>query len=382
MSIGDKLQALGITHLGEPKREPLWKGPESSDKLGGITFSMLSRFLVCRERFRAWYIEGLRPIDGFNHKIEYGHMWHYCEETYAKQGVGSKGWAVILHGYCQELCKKYPLSKPDILKWYNVCKLQFEVYLAKWYKRESDEGYKVVEQEQTFSIPYTLPSGRIVYLRGKRDKVLIDKDNYVWLQENKTKGDIDEQAIETQLTFDLQTMMYIIAMQLSTKDTAIKSKLWVIGENDWPLGGVIYNVVRRPLSGGRHSVVRHKPTAKNVNGESETSFYERLKGLIVGEPEFFFMRWDCFITQEDIDRFKQKCLNPILEQLCWWYDYTVTKNPEHNYSTLPCYALHWQHPFGIYNPVDNNETADLDRYLETEDTTGLRRVDTLFEELQ
>jgi hypothetical protein len=38
--------------------EALWKGPEDSTRLGGITQGMINHFLSCRERFRVQFVEG------------------------------------------------------------------------------------------------------------------------------------------------------------------------------------------------------------------------------------------------------------------------------------------------------------------------------------
>ena len=54
--------------------DPLWEGPAGTGPNGGITFSLLSRFLVCRERFRVHAVLGLRPADDFNHRLEFGSM--------------------------------------------------------------------------------------------------------------------------------------------------------------------------------------------------------------------------------------------------------------------------------------------------------------------
>ena len=118
-------------------KEPLWKGPEED----GVTQSMLGRFLCCRERFRLLVVEGLAEADGFNHRIEYGNMWHVCEEEFAsspgnvmKGSSKNQGWENQLRKYCQKLCAKYPLAQEQIDKWYNVCKLQFPIYVKYWGK--------------------------------------------------------------------------------------------------------------------------------------------------------------------------------------------------------------------------------------------------------
>ena len=87
-------------------------------------------------------------------------------------------------------------------------------------------------------------------MRGKWDSVdYIGKR--VYLQENKTKGDIDEQAIRHNLHFDLQTMLYMTALTEELEPQKI--------------AGVRYNVIRRPLSGGKGSIRPHaEKNSKNM----------------------------------------------------------------------------------------------------------------------
>ena len=105
------------------KKSPFWKGPE----VDGISQSLLGDYLVCKERFRIKTIEGLAPADEFNHRIEYGNMWHLCEEIYLLADP-KKSWQDSLKQYCLELMKKYKTQQEQIEKWYQVCKLQFPLY--------------------------------------------------------------------------------------------------------------------------------------------------------------------------------------------------------------------------------------------------------------
>lgn len=169
VGVADVLKFAGITKLGPKTRsEPLWKGPEED----GITYSLLSRFIACRERFRLHAIEGLRPTEGFNHRLEYGSMWHICEEEYARTGKlpSEKGYEKLIT-YCQHLCKKFPTQQEQIQHWYSVCRLQFPIYVSFWEKHPDTVARTPMLQEQTFNIPYELPSGRVVRLRGKMDSV-------------------------------------------------------------------------------------------------------------------------------------------------------------------------------------------------------------------
>ena len=368
------------------RKEPLWKGPE----VDGITQSMISGFLECRERFRLKNIVGLQEVDTFNHRLEYGQMWHLCEESSAK-AVPEKRlltadeipWRKELLDYCKNLCQKYVVAQEQISHWYQVCRAQFPIYVKYWEKHKDTKQRTPLLQEETFKVPYELPSGRVVLLRGKWDSVdLIGKDG-IYLQENKTKGDIKEEQLKQQLGFDLQTMFYLIALLLWRQNTTH------IGFPTAPISGVRYNVVRRPLSGGVGSIRQHKPTKKNPQGESAADFYVRLGVIISEDPSHFFMRWRVEVTPNDMERFRREFLDPILEQVCDWYEWIRTvevTDPYRKSDDVNWYpaggAIHWRTPYGCWNSLASGYTTELDEYLASGSTLGLRYADKLFTELE
>lgn len=386
MSIADKLMAKGV-RVTTPAG-PLWKGPVED----GITFSMLTKFLTCRERFRVRYVEGWRPADRFSHRMEYGNMWHVCEEALA--GHGNHDWHANLREYTNRLCNRYPMDRKQVAHWYNVCRVQFPLYVEHWSKHPDVTARTPLLQEQVFDVPYALPSGRTVRLRGKWDAVdLIGKGKAagVYLQENKTKGDVDHEAIQRQLTFDLQTMMYLVALGTPKPGHSGAGR----DVKGWPYGvevkGVWYNVVRRPLSGGKGTIVRHKPTKSNPSGESQEAYYDRLRGIIAEEPGHYFSRYKVEVSPADVTRFRRECLDPILEGLCdWWEWLSMLRDYKHDDPfTTPdegnCghnVGIHWRHPFGSVNTIDEYGASDVDEYVNTGSTVGLVRADRLFEELQ
>lgn len=390
---------------------PVWKGPE----VDGVTYSMLSRFLCCRERFRVLVVDGLRAARTFNHRIEYGNMWHVCEDAHARgvdplhqepQYPGSKDltWGE-LKAYAAGLCEAFRTNQQQINHWYNICKTQFPLYVKYWSNHPDMRARRSLLQEQVFNVLYRLPSGRTVRLRGKWDSVDLtwhpskgDRSGAVWLQENKTKGDIKPSQVERQLTMDLQTMMYLVALQEEQQrmdDSAIKSKLsYRDGQFRvrYPMKGVRYNVVRRPLSGGKGTITRHKAT-KTKPEETENQFMARLGSVIAANPGEFFMRWNVEVTADDLARFRRRCLDPILEQLCQWWDmmslcadngigYWDVVDASCKVGGPRMHDVHWQHPFGVYNVLDEGGSSDLDDHLATGSETGLERVTELFEELR
>ena len=366
------------------KTSPVWAGPSSPDPNGGVTQSLLGRFLFCRERFRLLVVEGLKPADTFSHRLEYGNMWHVCEEALAQQGSSQPSllWQRNLTTYCERLCRRYITQQDQIDKWYNVCKVQFPLYVDYWAKHQDVVDRTPLLQEQVFHVPYKLPSGRTVYLRGKWDAVdLIGKGKAagIYLFETKTKGDINEQQLKRQLTYDLQTMLYLIALH-DQADFEVPS----LGPTT--ISGVRYNVIRRPLSGGRGSIVQHKPSRSNPFGEKKEDYYSRLGGLIAEAPQDYFMRWKVEIHSGDIAKFKRECLDPILEQLCTWWDWVNDQSTE--YHTNPGgrffdanSGIHYRLPYGVYNPLLEGNVSDLDEHLATGGELGLTRTDNLFPEL-
>jgi len=357
-------------------KRPLWKGPE----VDGVTQSLLSRFLVCRERFRLLTIEGLQPAPTFNHRIEYGSMWHILEEYHA-QDKPVEGAKALLE-YAKGLCKKFPLQQDQVLHWYEICKIQFPIYAKYWEKHPDVKNREPLLQEVSFAVPYELPSGRVALLRGKWDSVdLIGKGRNaaIYLQENKSKGDIKEEQLKRQLGsgFDLQTMTYLTALTEwwpGTLSDELEGK-------QYHLGGIRYNVIRRPLAGGRHSIRQHKPTKAKPQGESLEEFYERLGGLIAGEPEFFFMRWKIEITPSDLERFRRECLDPLLEQLWDWWEWMGVSHGQEPWREGEGSHVHFRYPYNVYNTLLEGNSGELDEYLNTGSKLGLVEAETLFGEL-
>lgn len=377
MNIAAYLKKQGLKPADFHQQRPVWKGPE----VDGVTQSMLGKFLSCRERFRLIVVDGLKPKDHFRHRIEYGQMWHCCEE-------GGPDWHPNLRLFSEKLCKRYPMQQSEVLHWYNVCRTQFPIYCDYWGRSKSTAKRTPLLREQVFNVPYKLPSGRIVKLRGKWDGVDLvseKKGQWIELNEHKTKGDIDETQLKRQLQFDLQTMLYVVAL-IEYQD----SSFWNRSNKQWrklPVRGVYYNVVRRPLSGGKGTITKHKEKrpkkGKYVPAETDEHFYQRLGQYIRDEPQFYFMRWNVGISSRDIERFKREFLNPVLGQLCDWWDVVSPKGkgfimPDPFVSGSP----HWRHPFGVYNPLDDAGSSELDEYLATGNEVGLQRVNKLFEELE
>lgn len=380
MALGNKLRKP----VRSPKKSqtPVWAGPAGEGPQGGVTQGLLGRYLSDKERFRILTIEGLKPADKFNPRIEFGSMWHVCEEVHARGGIvsnkgGNPAWVIELERYCNELASRYPFQRHEIGHWFSLAISLFPEYAHYWAEHPDVKDRTPLFQEETFDVRYDLPSGRIVRLRGKWDSVdLISKGKGtgIYLQENKTKSTIDGEKMGRQLTFDLQTMLYLVALKYAAHPET--------GENVEELNGA-------PIKGVRYNVIR-RPAHKSV----ESAMKKLTEDMAAGRAGEWFARWKMEIGGADLYRFRQQCLDPVLENLLddyeWWCD-VVAHEDKDEYTiwdwnvrreAFPHHITrHFRMPYGIYNPLIEGGTGDLDNYLLTGSETGLQRTDNLFPEL-
>lgn len=414
--------ASKLTAAKPRPRGPLWEGPSGEGWNGGVTQSLMKAWLSCKERFRVKYVEGWRPVAKFHPRMDYGNLWHTCEEAFA----ANKDWEGPLVSYCRDLAKKFPFQRDEVNHWFEVCRTQFPLYVKWWSEHPEVVERTPLLQEHPFDVKYRLPSGRVVRLRGKFDGVdrIGERPKAgIWLFETKTKGDIGELEIQRNLQWDLQTMLYTVALEAVQHEFAQD-----VPEGEWcfPIKGVRYNVVRRPLSGGKGSIKQGKGKAGakcskcdatgsftdkktkvtticpkclgacRIGGEppeTDKEFFARLGQVIEGavgqewevgpDENYFFRRWTAEIKPGDVERFRRECLDPILEQMCDWYDMIkACKARDCEPWELHDNRLHFRHPFGASNAIDDFGASDIDEYVNTGSTIGLTRSEELFSELK
>lgn len=144
-----------------------------------------------------------------------------------------------------------------------------------------------------------------------------------------------------------------------------------------PLAGVRYNVVRRPA----HKTV--ESALKKLNDDR--------KANRVGE---WFCRFNVEVSEADLLRFRRTCLDPLLENLLddyeWWTwcmtAHSATEDVRYHYEVrregFPQHRLrHYRTPYH-YDPIGEGGAGDVDDYLDTGNIAGLRKLTTLFPELE
>lgn len=355
------------------KRKPYWGGPVKE----GVSQSLLHLYLADKERFRLTVIEGLRGISDFNTPIEFGEMWHLCQEVWSESG-SFKLVNEALKIHCAALLRDNMDWAAPVEKWFNVCKVLFPIYLDHWKDHPREKSLKHFTQEEVFAERIELPNGNSVLFRGKFDggvETKKKKGKKRYLKEHKSKGSIDIERIDRQLYFDLQTMSYIICFEQ---------------KHGVRLNGVEYDVVRRPLSGGKGNIRKKKGSA-NVAAETWDEYYERLGGVLEENADSFFFRWTVDINRSDITKFKQEFFYPVLANLVddyrWWSWCWENRKDHFDFSLrqkmFPGHLnRHFRLPYGVWNPTNFGFDHELDGYLNNGTMSGLHRSNEFFPELE
>lgn len=349
---------------GNKKTQSLWHPARD-----GITYSLLSKFIGCRERTRLAYVEGWTS-ESFNIPLEFGNIFHLMKEC-KYSGMTQKKTEEIARKYVDAKIKKNKLSANELVELDCLAGLSiatFKEYCKYWNatptftkgtKSWVDKQIKFKNLERTFRNPYTLPDGRIVTLTGKIDGELIDPiTNKYRVLETKTKGRISEYDIETALKNDTQTAFYMLANKMSF--------------NEMP-SGVIYNVIRRTQLSPR----------KNEPAED---YITRVGSDIRSRPDFYFMRWKIDVSEEDLNAFIKRSLDPLLCQLVDWWE-SIADKPFDPWTTpdVPTGTkknnLHFVRPHGIYDGGTIDIANAFSDIVVNGDYTGYYQREDCFPEL-
>jgi hypothetical protein len=255
----------------------------------GITYSFLDKFVLCREQARLDYVEGWTG-DGIAVPLDFGIAFHECLEWVASGKSVTQIRQPVTKFYTSRRAKLNREDTKTLQLVMDMVKAVFPLYHDYW--KETDKGIKYVYQEESFKVIHRLPSGKTVPLRGRLDEVFRDTDGALVLQENKTKGQIDEQGIQASLHMDLQTMLYSYCLWKMTNEAPKR---------------ILYNVIRRPQ-------LRQKQT------ENERDFIRRIQDDVVSRPEHYFMRWKVDIKEQDLEDWTLRTLNPLLETVVRWWE--------------------------------------------------------------
>ena len=330
-------------------KKPPWS-PVWDLERDGISYSLLSNFLNCRERFYHKTVRGLRD-KGRKEAMEYGTIFHKLIEIYAGN-QNSRGYRTYLHKWIKRKFSSLPAHEYESqVLLANIALAVFEEYIVHY--KEHGEKYVYYAQEPVFREPYILPSGRMVEIRGRMDEI-IQTGTGLLLQENKTKGRFNWDAIKAILPKNLQTMFYCTAIERRYKTTPV---------------GVLYNVIR-------------KPQEKQGKKENDADYIKRIVENIKADPTHYFKRHRHNFSTGELREWQMRTLNPNLEALYDWWE-SIKANPENRWATPSgeINKLHYERPFGVFDAMSDGK-GELFDLIVLKNPRTLEKVETLFPELE
>ena len=305
-----KQQSKGVRVKRKNTKE-LWQGKHRSSWSfwkDGVSSSLLSLFLSCREQFR------LEVVEGWRSRTEplffgFGTCGHWIlEKAYGRLPIPNEKWLnSILPDYHKqwEASVKMPTAKQyeQQTRIYRMMRALMPTYFKRWAGDWSRHRYSSttgvanpvewVALEKRFEVPYVFPDGETVPIRGTRDGIFKDKRGKLWIIDSKFRSIIKHDDIIETMEYDLQQMLY----------------LWAATQELIQLpAGTILNVVRRP----------GQILGKN---ELEDDYYSRMREDIENPKRWdhYFMRFELAVVIQDIRRWQMLVLDPLMHDVrAWW----------------------------------------------------------------
>ncbi len=276
--------------------------PEDFDILKiGMSQSLWYTWMTCKRMF-LFTINGYRnPAKVFN--TNFGSMVHEVnDKVYSTNKLPTKKQVIghIDDFITSELKKKTMMSQQQL----ELDAAKAEATLVPYFEfYEKDfKTKKFFDVEHTFKQLY---SG--FTMKGKIDAKFRVKNKKKWLNEHKTKGQIQEQTLIDYLPLDFQNLYYLLADEIET------------GE---PAEGVLYNVIRN--SG-----------IKLLKNQSIKSYKEKITNAISMDPEHHFKRWEIVYPKQDRKEFGQH-VSGMAEEIKLKQDLKVFPNRWACMNPWPC----------------------------------------------
>jgi hypothetical protein len=357
----------GILHPAYSQEEPSqFKSPTKLPYDGwnplvhGITQSMLQKFICDRDRFHKSTVLRYRETTR-KEAMNYGSIFHKLIEAAAKLPHFSQD---------QLIAKTVDFfrnqSKDDIGE--ILCQTAVVQYMH--YRRWAAErpSIKYIDAEPVFKEMYELPPlaynpcngisisippGIVFPLRGRIDGV-IDVAGSMWIEENKTKGNVNKQQLAQTICSNIQVMFYAVCSQL---------------KYGRPCYGVVYNVIR-------------KPALRRGIKESRFDYIQRIDMDIESRPDEYFTRLTVEFTPEQILRWVREELNPLLYHVYLWWK-SIEQNPINPWVDLDgnVNPFHGRKSFGIYDAMTLSK-GDFYELIVNNRMTNIELSENLFPELE
>lgn len=276
----------------------VWKGPLH----GGITQSLLTRFLECPYRFYLYAGLGLTEPGEPEPNLVWGDICHkglelIIEKPYEISEFTPEDWAEVHQGIEEHQQRDWPGAPITFLP---SIKNMITLYNDS-YKQE----YGKFVTENKFSIEHKTVGGNRVTLRGKADGW--QEQNHV-LVEHKCKGKIDIQQTIRETPTDLQVTVYS----------------FVLGTRI-----IIYDLIRIPDTAWSLPPKRQYENPINYIRSLYTN-REWDDFPINTKRHRWIQQVPIYVTDEQVQETMALTVDPLIDKLCNYWEYVSQPEFDHN----------------------------------------------------
>jgi len=257
----------------------------------GVSQTLLSTWMECREKVRIKYVKGLKP-DSKRAFIQGSSYHDMLEYVYTKimlgEITGPKGAKRVVLDHIENLEKKEAKvgrMSEELQQSFDFGSVLIPAYF-RHYKNDFNILWRDVEEE--FSIPIKMADGTIIPLKGKTDGGFMMKKESYYVLESKFKAFWGKDYSDL-VILDLQVATYTAAMM----------------HKGHPVKGCRYNLVR-------------KPALRRGKTETRRAFIDRVAADIEKRPETYFERHDVPFDKSELDANWRRVNHMVRSFYDWW----------------------------------------------------------------
>ena len=293
-------------------------------------------WLVDRVAFEVYYLHKLEAVETWNKNTNYGSLVQAGIEGYIKTRQRA-GAIRLIDNEFKKQCSQHS-EYDEIAFWASLAGHQVDTWIRMYGNEIEEHGF--TDSEKHHEIVLELPSGRQIKLHG-----FIDGESNTMLMENKCRGEWDETVIVQEIAYNLQVNLY--TMFFESAHQRLPERIW-------------YQHIRRPNGFGYRG-----PRQKAK--ESTQGFLSRLREAIDSDRDYHFFRYWIIPDRGMVDRFRHRCLYPMLEAFLDWYEYMSLPSQKGVVN-----KVHWMTPYGLYNPFMEGTAEKFRNFRLTGCKHGLR----------
>jgi hypothetical protein len=272
--------------------KPAWAGPFK----GGLTQSIINRFLDCPFRFYLYAVLGLEDPENINPNLMWGSICHRGLEYLLSTNVPVAEFddatkADLLQTLKNYTTKEYPQAPASFpYSAYEMCLLYDDTY-----KQTDDFKAEVKFSATTHPLAsHTTARGNQVTFRGK-----LDGEGHVRMAEHKCVGYSDPQQSRLETPEDLQLNLY---MYITGIRECIYDKIKIPDTNKW--------------CPQKRSAERSQNWIERIY---HTHYY---KEYPIAKNKFLWMdQFVVYRTDEEIDTYFKFVIEPLVDLMCAYWEY-------------------------------------------------------------